>query len=87
MLTVPVLHVDGSLLVPVGPRVGAGPVAPLREGHVPRLLLQEGTVEETENAELGQRGGLGCMQQQYIHATHTFDLFCELQTLFPIPKA
>lgn len=43
---------------PVGPRVGAGPLAPLREGHVPRLLLQEGAVEETEVAELGQRGGL-----------------------------
>lgn len=44
--------------VPVGPRVAAGPLAPLREGHVPGLLLQERAVEETENAELGQRGGL-----------------------------
>lgn len=48
----------------VGPRVGAGTLAPLREGHVPRLLLQEGAVEEAEVTELGQRGGL-CLYQQY----------------------
>lgn len=42
--------------VPAGSRVGAGVLAPFREGHVPRLLLQERAVEETEVAELGQRG-------------------------------
>lgn len=60
MLTVVMLH-DGSpelCFVPAGPGVAAGLLAPLREGHVPRLLLQEGAVEETEDAELGQRGGL-----------------------------
>lgn len=44
--------------VPADPRVVAGELAPLGEGHVPRLLLQEGAVEETENAELGKRGEL-----------------------------
>lgn len=38
--------------------MGAGPLAPLREGHVPRLLLQEGAVEEAKNAKLGQGGRL-----------------------------
>ncbi len=60
MLTVFMWHDESPELcfVPVGPRVAAGPLAPLREGHVPGLLLQERAVEETENAELGQRGGL-----------------------------
>ncbi|KAI4818439.1 hypothetical protein KUCAC02_011780 [Chaenocephalus aceratus] len=33
----------------------SGTLAPLREGCVPRLLLQERAVEETEAGELGQR--------------------------------
>ena len=44
--------------VPAGSRVGAGSLAPFWEGHVPWLLLQERAVEETEVAELGQRGEL-----------------------------
>lgn len=60
MLTVLMLHDESPELcfVPAGPGVAAGLLAPLREGHVPRLLLQEGAVEATEDAELGQRGGL-----------------------------
>lgn len=60
MPTVVMLHDEfpAPCFVPVGPRVGAGPLAPLREGHVPRLLLQERAVEETENGESGQRGEL-----------------------------
>lgn len=60
-LTIPMSH-----FVPADPRVGAGALAPLREGHVPRLLCQEGAVEEAEDAELGQRGGPSCMQQHTI---------------------
>lgn len=59
-LTVLPLHNKSPdpLFGPAGPWVDARLLAPLGEGHVPRLLLQEGAVEETEDAKLGQRGGL-----------------------------
>lgn len=75
MLTVVMLNEESPDLcfVPAGPGVAAGLLAPLREGHVPRLLLQEGAVEAAEDAELGQRGGL--FRTRFTHVTSSLTVF------------